>query len=177
MKCVNDAASIKSVGGESAISFNDDNPFELSDGLRWYLLDAAEERPSPVGAPSTPGLGKSTVASANVDAKGSVRMKRSPKDQTDRDVSKMLNKSLDTDRSRRSSTSSKRASISAIPEETAQALQVAARARRGSRSSANGPPTELGEGLAINIGRTSSQEKVLKPHDVSISRANLLFGP
>jgi autophagy-related protein 11 len=54
-------------GGDS---FEDDNPFDLSDGLRWYLIDAAEEKP---GAPSTPGLGKSTVASANIDATGSIR--------------------------------------------------------------------------------------------------------
>lgn len=54
-------------------SIEDDNPFELSDGLRWYLLDASEEKPR---APSTPGLGKSTVASAHVDAKGSIRLNR-----------------------------------------------------------------------------------------------------
>jgi autophagy-related protein 11 len=59
--------------GGSASFVDDENPFELSDGLRWYLLDAAEEKP---GAPSTPGLAKSTVASANVDAKGSVRVKK-----------------------------------------------------------------------------------------------------
>ncbi|OAA53787.1 Autophagy-related protein 11 [Niveomyces insectorum RCEF 264] len=42
-----------------------DNPFDLSDGLRWYLLDAQEDKP---GAPSTPGLGKSTVAANTVEA-------------------------------------------------------------------------------------------------------------
>lgn len=42
-----------------------DNPFDLSDGLRWYLIDALEDKP---GAPSTPGLGKSTVAANKVDA-------------------------------------------------------------------------------------------------------------
>lgn len=42
-----------------------DNPFDLSDGLRWWLIDAVEDKP---GAPSTPGLGKSTVASNNVEA-------------------------------------------------------------------------------------------------------------
>lgn len=53
--------------GDSAGAKNDasDNPFDLSDGLRWYLIDAAEDKP---GAPTTPGLGKSTVAATNVDA-------------------------------------------------------------------------------------------------------------
>ncbi|RPB01993.1 hypothetical protein L873DRAFT_1763298 [Choiromyces venosus 120613-1] len=52
---------------------DDENPFELSDGLRWYLLDAIEEKP---GAPTTPGLSSSTVAAANVDAKGSLRARK-----------------------------------------------------------------------------------------------------
>jgi autophagy-related protein 11 len=80
-------------------SFDDENPFELSDGLRWYLLDATEEKP---GAPSTPGLGKSTVASAHVDAKGSIRLKRPS---TGANVAKTLTKSLD---SRRNSSASKK---------------------------------------------------------------------
>lgn len=88
---------------ESGVSLEDDNPFELSDGLRWYLLDAAEEKP---GAPATPSVGKSTVASATVDAKGSIRMK---KPGVGNDASAKLNKSLE---SRRSSSNSKRGSIS-----------------------------------------------------------------
>lgn len=80
-------------------SFDDENPFELSDGLRWYLLDATEEKP---GAPSTPGLGKSTVASAHVDAKGSIRLKRTA---AGGNVAKTLTKSLD---SRRNSSASKK---------------------------------------------------------------------
>ncbi|PKK50084.1 hypothetical protein CI102_4725 [Trichoderma harzianum] len=39
-----------------------DNPFQLSDGLRWYLIDAQEDK---IGAPTTPGMGKSTVAANN----------------------------------------------------------------------------------------------------------------
>lgn len=54
-------------------SIDDENPFELSDGLRWYLLDAVEEK---AGAPTTPGLSASTVASANVDAKGSLKSRK-----------------------------------------------------------------------------------------------------
>jgi autophagy-related protein 11 len=87
-------------GGDS---YDDDNPFELSDGLRWYLIDAVEEKP---GAPSTPGLGKSTVAATNIDATGSIRRtKKSPSGGVD-DVSKTLSRSLD---SRRSSNNSKKA--------------------------------------------------------------------
>ena len=90
----------RSIGETSdAVSFDDENPFELSDGLRWYLLDAIEEKP---GAPATPGLGKSTVASAPVDAKGSIRLKRTS---NGGNVAKTLTKSLD---SRRNSSNSKK---------------------------------------------------------------------
>ncbi|KAJ5135583.1 uncharacterized protein N7515_004861 [Penicillium bovifimosum] len=90
----------RSVGDASdAASLEDENPFELSDGLRWYLLEAIEEKP---GAPATPGLGKSTVASARVDAKGSIRLKRGTEEG---DVAKTLSRSLD---SRRESSNSKR---------------------------------------------------------------------
>ena len=91
----------RSIGESSdgGAPMDDENPFELSDGLRWYLLDAAEEKP---GAPSTPGLGKSTVASAIVDAKGSVRLKKSA---FSSGATKTLSKSLD---SRRSSSNSKK---------------------------------------------------------------------
>ncbi|OXV08069.1 hypothetical protein Egran_04168 [Elaphomyces granulatus] len=93
----------RSIGEASdGASLDDENPFELSDGLRWYLLDAIEEKP---GAPSTPGLGKSTVASANVDAKGSIRLKRAP---TAGNVTKTLTRSLD---SRRSSSNSKKGAL------------------------------------------------------------------
>lgn len=87
-------------GGDS---FEDDNPFDLSDGLRWYLIDAMEEKP---GAPTTPGLGKSTVATTSVDATGSIRrIKKSPGSAVE-GVSRTLNRSLD---SRRSSSNSKKA--------------------------------------------------------------------
>lgn len=84
-----------------------DNPFDLSDGLKWWLVHATEERGAG-GAPTTPGLGKSTVAAANVDAKGSIRVKRSSKGE---DATKHLNKSLD---SRRSSSTSKKGVAGAI---------------------------------------------------------------
>jgi autophagy-related protein 11 len=88
-------------GGDS---YEDDNPFDLSDGLRWYLIDATEEKP---GAPSTPGLGKSTVASAHIDATGSIQRRTKKSSISDiNDINKTLSKSLD---SRRSSSNSKKA--------------------------------------------------------------------
>lgn len=98
-----DRGSIGDKNSESNVSMDDDNPFELSDGLRWYLLDAAEEK---IGAPSTPSVGKSTVASAAHHAKGSnVDMKKAS---AGNDASSKL-QSLE---SRRSSSNSKRGSIS-----------------------------------------------------------------
>ena len=99
LKPASDHASVKSDGG---ISHSDENPYELSDGLRWYLIDAAEERP---GAPINVGLGKATVASANVDAKGNIRMKKSS---DGHGATKTLSRSLD---SRRSSTNSKKGPV------------------------------------------------------------------
>ena len=92
--------------GASMRSVDDENPFELSDGLRWYMIDASEEKP---GAPTTPGLGKSTVAASNVEVKGSIRLtkegKRLKEITASNTATKTLSKSLD---SRRSSTGSKK---------------------------------------------------------------------
>ena len=86
-------------------SFDDENPFELSDGLRWYMIDAAEEKP---GAPGTPSVGKSTVIASAIDVKA--HMGRKDKGGSGGagnavQVTKNLNKSLE---SRRSSSASKR---------------------------------------------------------------------
>jgi autophagy-related protein 11 len=95
--------------GASTRSVDDENPFELSDGLRWYMIDAYEEKP---GAPTTPGLGKSTVAATNVDVKGSFGLTKEGKKAKNSSISgnaamatKTLSKSLD---SRRSSSGSKK---------------------------------------------------------------------
>ncbi|KAI4724465.1 hypothetical protein E4T49_07808 [Aureobasidium sp. EXF-10728] len=95
-----DGRSIGSTSVDAAsLDEMNDNPFDLSDGLTWYLVHASEDKP---GAPTTPGLGKSTVASSSVDARGSIRMKK----QSDlSEAAKTLNKSLD---SRRSSSNSKK---------------------------------------------------------------------
>lgn len=94
----------KSLGDKSDTGTfaNDENPYELSDGLRWYLIDAAEEKP---GAPINVGLGKATVLSSNVDAQGSIRMKKSS---GGKEATKTLTRSLD---SRRSSTNSKKSLV------------------------------------------------------------------
>lgn len=101
-----DRRSFTSAGGDS---FEDDNPFDLSDGLRWYLIDAAEEKP---GAPTTPGLGKSTVASANIDATGSIRRSKKSSSSGVEGINRTLSKSLD---SRRSSSNSKKVAPSHSP--------------------------------------------------------------
>lgn len=101
-----DRRSFTSNGGDS---FEDDNPFDLSDGLRWYLIDAAEEKP---GAPTTPGLGKSTVASANIDATGSIRRSKKSSSSGVEGINRTLSKSLD---SRRSSSNSKKAAPASSP--------------------------------------------------------------
>ena len=95
----------------------DDNPFELADGLVWYLVDAVEERPSSntlsvaglrtVSAQGGQGIGKSaaTVASACVDAKGLSAARLEGKDNASTSATGLLGKSL-KDTSRRSSTTS-----------------------------------------------------------------------
>ncbi|KIW08107.1 hypothetical protein, variant [Verruconis gallopava] len=98
---------------DAGTPYEDDNPFDLSDGLRWYLLDAQEEK---IGAPSTPGLGKAVVSTSTVSATrdatttkttstaAAIRIKRKPTDAVE-EASKALSRSLD---SRRSSHSSKK---------------------------------------------------------------------
>jgi len=99
-----------------------DNPFDLSDGLRWWLIDAQEDKP---GAPSTPGLAKSTVAANTVAAVADMQASRGLKTKSKLgrpsgmdDLSKTLHKSLD---SRRSSTASKKAIPFAVGANTAAA--------------------------------------------------------
>ena len=99
-------ASIHAEAGDtaSAQSLDDENPFELSDGLRWYMIDAVEEKP---GAPGTPSVGKSTVIASTVEAEATMGRKEKAigKSPNAAQVAKTLNKSLE---SRRSSSGSKR---------------------------------------------------------------------
>ena len=88
----------------SAVSMADENPYELSDGLRWYLLDAAEEKP---GAPISIGTGKATVAMAKEEEpiKASIGIKKAS---GRHEATKTLARSLD---SRRSSTNSRKSLV------------------------------------------------------------------
>ncbi|KAH6616309.1 autophagy-related protein 11-domain-containing protein [Boeremia exigua] len=90
----------RSIASSNAVSVDDDNPFELSDGLRWYLLDATEEKPM---APGTPGLKSATTATSSL-VTGQADMQRTKK-KSSTDPAIQLGKSLD---SRRSSGTSKK---------------------------------------------------------------------
>ncbi|KUI60447.1 Autophagy-related protein 11 [Cytospora mali] len=112
-KSLNNQAAGNGTAETESMDEENDNPFDLSDGLRWYLIDANEDKP---GAPSTPGLGKTTVAANKVDAVAERSQMRTASGKglglvgrgtTGIDgVSKTLSRSLE---SRRSSTSSRKA--------------------------------------------------------------------
>ncbi|KAF1836244.1 hypothetical protein BDW02DRAFT_567296 [Decorospora gaudefroyi] len=94
----------RSIASSNAVSFEDDNPFELSDGLRWYLLDATEEKAM---APGTPGIkGAVTVKSSLETGQGEMQK---AKKKSSMDPATQLGKSLDSRRS--SGTSRKSAPI------------------------------------------------------------------
>ncbi|KAI1658313.1 autophagy-related protein 11-domain-containing protein [Daldinia decipiens] len=112
-KSLQSTTALPSEGETDSVNTGDenDNPFDLSDGLRWWLIDAHEDKP---GAPSTPGLGKSTVAANNVAAVADMhahgrlskgKSKLGPNGGIE-GVSRTLSKSLE---SRRSSSGSKKA--------------------------------------------------------------------
>ncbi|KAF2191432.1 hypothetical protein K469DRAFT_556665 [Zopfia rhizophila CBS 207.26] len=162
----------RSVTSEGAVSFEDDNPFELSDGLRWYLLDAAEEKP---GAPGTPGLGKTTVASARVDGRGQMEM---TKKRASNDPAKTLGKSLD---SRRSSGTSKK-SVPIIGNRTStDALTTGENTESGPNSNAAtrgaSPDARPGPSLLRNESESAGTgvERLLEGQDEV--RKDLLWGP
>jgi autophagy-related protein 11 len=90
----------RSIASSNAVSFEDDNPFELSDGLRWYLLDATEEKPM---APGTPGIKGAVTVKSSLE-NGQAVMQRA-KTKSFMDPATQLGKSLD---SRRSSGTSKK---------------------------------------------------------------------
>lgn len=151
------ASDRRSIGGTSdgGASFDDDNPFELSDGLRWYLLDAAEEKP---GAPINIGLSKVTVASANVDAKGSIRMKKSLDGNG-------ATKTLASFDSRRSSSTSKKG-VAAVTGSSHPAMVV----EPGERPESMSQPNEVGSSDPQN-----SQIQHVDPTEEV--RKDLLWGP
>ena len=138
---------------------DDENPYELSDGLVWFMIEAAEEKP---GAPINIGLGKTTVASVNVDAKGSIRMKKA----TDGNgATRTLTRSLD---SRRSSTNSKKglvaiASNSAALEGMAEGAGSPKPASLEPADAENNSRPESSRNLAIPQSRENQPEQVGTP--------------
>ncbi|ORY14286.1 autophagy-related protein 11-domain-containing protein [Clohesyomyces aquaticus] len=166
----------RSIASNSAVSFEDDNPFDLSDGLRWYLLDAAEEKP---GAPGTPGLGRTTAASiTRVDGKGQMEP---TKKKGLNDPAKQLGKSLDSRRSSGTSRKSipvvgNRSSTEALAqgENAINSGPNSAVATRGASPAAGPGPSHLREsssGPVVNSGvdrLLEGQEEV---------RKDLLWGP
>ncbi|KAM3500041.1 hypothetical protein MY10362_006759 [Beauveria mimosiformis] len=120
-----------------------DNPFQLSDGLRWYLIDAQEDKP---GAPTTPGMGKSTVAANNVEATANIQSQAARAKGKNRDsissiegINKTLSKSLE---SRRSSSNSKKVPFSIAG--GAALLKSSALASETDSLRATGPETPAG---------------------------------
>lgn len=169
-----DAGSTEAIN--SSIHAEDDNPFDLSDGLTWWMVHAVEERTTGAAAPTTPGLGKSTVSTANVDAKGSIRIKRSSKGEAE-SASKHLNKSLD---SRRSSSTSKRGGRSPV-------VEPAGRGRSGSQNSGGQiaplrPLPSAASGLGIgeaggSMGPPPPPPQQSQPQPSEQVRQDLLWGP
>ena len=151
-------------------SMDDENPFELSDGLRWYMLDAAEEKP---GAPTTPGLGKSTVASANVDARGSTSLQRKKMSEESR-ATKTLAQSLD---SRRSSSGSKN-SLKGVAMSPAKGASVAI--PEGSpheEDSSAKDPSAVGRDAQAQDRLRAASVSPTKREDPDEVRKHLLWGP
>ncbi|KAF2464702.1 uncharacterized protein BDR25DRAFT_241836 [Lindgomyces ingoldianus] len=165
----------RSIASNSALSFEDDNPFDLSDGLRWYLLDAAEEKP---GAPGTPGLGRTTVASiTRVDGTGKMEP---TKKKASNDPAKQLGKSLDSRRSSGTSRKSvpifgSRGSNEAIASiENPESGLNSTAATRGA-SPATGPgPSHLRESSSGG-GANSRVDQLLEGQEEV--RKDLLWGP
>ncbi|EPS44336.1 hypothetical protein H072_1674 [Dactylellina haptotyla CBS 200.50] len=139
-----------SVSSEGGAEVDEENPFQLSDGLRWYLLDAVEE--GKLGAPNTPGLSSSTIAAANVDAKGSIRAN---KKSATTGARKTLTKSL----------AQSGGPVTAGGETSSiRSRESGASGRKGSGNSANGliakptpPITAVMEGSAIEEGEEVPQ--------------------
>lgn len=146
------SAERASLNSSDGASIDDENPFELSDGLRWYLLDAVEEKP---GAPTTPGLGSSTVAAANVDAKGSLRS-RKPVTGAKKTLSQIT-----TEHSRRSSSASGRGTVSrdGVPGEVVVAVREAVEGQGDTAAIAIEGAVDRGDtrpGTGVTIGGASA---------------------
>lgn len=147
---------------------DNDNPFDLSDGLRWWLIDAHEDKP---GAPSTPGLGKSTVASNKVEAVADMHSHGRPGKLKSKlgsnggieGVSKTLSKSLE---SRRSSSGSKKALPFAPGATAAKGSALASETNSLRAAPADSPAIGTSPSLEHSIAGPSGtqEEPTTKPH-------------
>jgi autophagy-related protein 11 len=162
----------RSIASSNAMSFEDDNPFELSDGLRWYLLDATEEKPM---APGTPGIkGAVTVKSSLETGLGQRAQKKSAID-----PATQLGKSLDSRRS--SGTSRKSVPVigfragaeASSPGENADSNPNSNTATRGASPAGAHGPSHLRE--TETSGNTSAA--VVDDLDGTNVRKDLLWGP
>ncbi|KAF1921197.1 autophagy-related protein 11-domain-containing protein [Ampelomyces quisqualis] len=165
----------RSIASSNAVSFEDDNPFELSDGLRWYLLDATEEKPM---APGTPGIkGAVTVKSSLETGLGQRAQKKSALD-----PATQLGKSLDSRRS--SGTSRKSVSMigfragaepSSAGDNTDSNPNSNTATRGASPAGAHGPSHLRETETSGNTG--TAVDKLVEDPDGTNVRKDLLWGP
>ena len=171
------AASDKaSVGGTSdgGLSYDDDNPFQLSDGLKWYLLDAAEEK---AGAPTTPVLGKATVGGVSrIDAQGKIDRKKTAEGA----ATKTLHKSLE---SRRSSSNSKKSFPHAGSNETL-GIDVAEGSNSNNNAGRKRAPSQASSLRPMSVTEAHTPTITTTPPAAAATtaaeeevRTHLLFGP
>jgi autophagy-related protein 11 len=157
----------RSIASSNAPSFEDDNPFELSDGLRWYLLDATEEKPM---APGTPGIkGAVTVKSSLETGQGEMQK---AKKKSSLDPATQLGKSLD---SRRSSGTSKKSAPLAGTRPSVDALSPAENPESNSNSNtATRGASPAGAHGPSHLRETSAP---VQEADVLNVRSDQLWGP
>lgn len=159
----------------------DDNPFELSDGLRWYLVDASEEKP---GAPSTPGLGKSTVAASVVEVKATMGRKPSAAGGKDSDkasssavnATKTLHKSLD---SRRSSETSRKSAGPVLKPSTSNSSALVQLTATSVASEGQDTMSPAASAPAVRPSEADSKQARAREDDkiFDVVRQDLMLGP
>lgn len=163
----------RSIASSNAMSIEDDNPFELSDGLRWYLLDATEEKAM---APGTPGIkGAVTVKSSLETGLGQMQL---AKKKSSLDPATQLGKSLD---SRRSSGTSKKGVPAMGSRPSAEGLSPGEdapnsnTATRGASPVGTHGPSHLRE--AESSGNGTGVGRVVEDQNGDNVRKDLLWGP
>jgi autophagy-related protein 11 len=168
----------RSIASSTAVSIEDDNPFELSDGLRWYLLDATEEKPM---APGTPGIKGAVTVKSSLET-GQGEMQRAKK-KSSMDPATQLGKSLD---SRRSSGNSRKSvpmaggrpsAEAGSPGENADSKPNSNTATRGASPAGAHGPSHLRETETSGNGNDTSAAGLLDDPDGTNVRKDLLWGP